>query len=412
MRRPPCRLIGSSLALALVGLVFVPVGWSRPGSRDGLQGALATLRGDAFTRAYNLDQLEALEELKHALAAHPEEPSLHRSLAAVTWLAILFQRGAVTTEHFSGGLTARVEIERPPPELDRQFRAAVDRAIRLAEARVARAPTDPDAHYELGAAVGLHMTYVATVEGAVLDAIRAARRAFDAHERVLVLDPSRKDAGLIVGAYRYAVGSLPAPLRLMAYLIGFGGGRERGLRMIEEAAAYPSDAQPEAEFVLVLLYNREARYGDALRVLARLERRYPRNRLLWLEEGLTASRAGDWTRAIRALDEGIGRLSRETRPLAPGERALWHWARGSVRLRLGQRGEAAADLRRAEQAANGAPWVRGRVQLELGKLADLAGDRSGALARYRQAERLCDAGRDERCRDDARRFAADPYRGD
>ena len=53
----------------------------------------------------------------------------------------------------------------------------------------------------------------------------------------LDLDPSRKDAGLIVGMYRYAVSSLSLPSRLMARLAGFGGGRDRGLRMVEEAAA-------------------------------------------------------------------------------------------------------------------------------------------------------------------------------
>jgi len=36
---------------------------------------------------------------------------------------------------------------------------------------------------------------------------------------------------LIVGAYRYVVASLPFPIRPMAYVVGFGGGRERGLRM-------------------------------------------------------------------------------------------------------------------------------------------------------------------------------------
>src|SRR5438477_150599 len=80
------------------------------------------------------------------------------------------------------------------------------------------------------------------------------------HARVLALDPLRKDAGLIVGMYRYAVSALPVPLRLLAHLVGFGGDRARGLRLIEDAAAYPSGAQPNALFTLVLLYNREARY--------------------------------------------------------------------------------------------------------------------------------------------------------
>ena len=64
----------------------------------------------------------------------------------------------------------------------------------------------------------------------MLAGFRAARRAYDEHERVLDLDPSRKDAGLIVGTYRYLVSTLSLPMRMMAYVAGFGGGRERGHR--------------------------------------------------------------------------------------------------------------------------------------------------------------------------------------
>ena len=78
----------------------------------------------------------------------------------------------------------------------------------------------------------------------------------------------------------------------MARLAGFGGGRERGLRMVEEAASYPSDVQTNARFTLIVIYNREKRFDDALRVIAELQRQYPRNRLLWLEAGSTALRAG------------------------------------------------------------------------------------------------------------------------
>lgn len=368
------------------------------------------IRRQAFTLAYNLNYPEAIDLLTGGLSEHPDDPSLQRSLAAVTWMTILFQRGAVTVEHFSGGLTARIRIEKPPPELDQRFRSAVERAITLSEARLRRAPADLNAHYDLGAAVGLRTLYVATVEGGTIAAIRAARRAFDEHERVLELDASRKDAGLIVGSYRYAVSLLSVPMRLMAYIVGFGGGRDKGLRMIEEASAYPSDAQPEAQFALVLLYNREKRYADALQIIAALQQRYPGNRLLMLEEGSTALRAGDAARAARALDRGIEALVGESRPLAPGEPTLWHYKRGAARLRLGQTARAAEDLRAAGQDQTSPPWVRGRVQVELGKLADLSADRTAAVARYKEAQRLCDAGRDQVCADEARSLSKSGYK--
>ena len=168
------------------------------------------------------------------------------------------------------------------------------------------------------------------LEGRVLGSLGAARRAYHEHERVLKLDPGRKDAGLIVGMYRYAVAALPAPMRLMARLAGFGGDRERGLRLVEEAARYPSDVQSNALFTLILLYNREARYDDALRVIGELQRRYPRNRLLWLEAGNTALRAGrPPRRRRRSRKDSRGWRATNGRGRA-GEEARWRYAYGAA----------------------------------------------------------------------------------
>src|SRR5712692_8833497 len=153
-------------------------------------------------------------------------------------------------------------------------------------------------------------------------------------ERVLELDPRRKDAGLIVGTYRYAVSALPAPLRIAAHLVGFGADRLRALRMVEEAANYPGDSQPNALFVLVLMYNREARYDDALRVIRRLQETFPRNRLLWLEAGSTALRAGRPIDALAMLEEGLSRYSSDARPRAFGEEARWKYVHGAVLVAL------------------------------------------------------------------------------
>ena len=132
-----------------------------------------------------------------------------------------------------------------------------------------------------------------------------AREAYDAHEHVMKINPARQDAGLIVGTYRYLVAALALPFRMVAYVAGFGGGKERGLQLIEGAASYRGDNQADAQVALVLLYNRERRYDDALKVLADLRGTYPRNRLFWLEAGATSLRAGRAADADRFLTDGI-----------------------------------------------------------------------------------------------------------
>ena len=103
---------------------------------------------------------------------------------------------------------------------------------------------------------------------------------------------SRKDAGLIVGTYRYIVSTLSLPMRMMAYVAGFGGGRDHGIGMIEEAAAASGRSADRRHVRPRLVYNRERRYDDALKVLQELRRLHPRNRLVVLEAGSTALRAG------------------------------------------------------------------------------------------------------------------------
>src|SRR4029078_5467445 len=199
--------------------------------------------------------------LRRRVAGPPDDPAPHRPLASVLWLNLLFRRGAVTVDHYLGSFSgSTVDLAKPPPDIDREFRFHVERSIALAERRVASNPGSAQAHYDLGAAVGLQASYVATVEGRMLAGFRAARRCYDEHEKVLALDPSRKDAGLIVGTYRYLVSTLSLPMRMMAYVAGFGGGRDVGIRMIEGAAVSPSDSRVDALFALVLMYNRERRY--------------------------------------------------------------------------------------------------------------------------------------------------------
>jgi tetratricopeptide (TPR) repeat protein len=307
---------------------------------------------------------------------------------------ISFTRGAVTVDDYLGSISRQnVAMREPPPELAARFTRHATRALALAEAQAVERPRDPSALYELGAIVALQASYVATVEGRILGAFRAARRAYDLHEQVLELDPSRRDAGLVVGTYRYVVSAMSLPVRMMAYVAGFGGGKERGLQMIEDAAASRTEASADAQFALVLLYNREGRHADALRVLADLQRAFPRNRILWLEAGATALRGGRAAEAEPLLAAGLKMLDGDRRMRMFGEEALWRQKHGAALLALGRMAEAEKDLRRT-LALEARPWVTGRAHAELGKLADARNDRATARAHFQQAVRLAEEGND------------------
>jgi tetratricopeptide (TPR) repeat protein len=372
----------------------------------------ARLRARALEHGFNLDHAEALATFNQAVAANPSDPASHRLAAATLWIHALFQQGAITADDYLGRVRAKVDRKPVSPGLAAAFRAHLDRALTLAEQRVRVNPRDAEAHFQVGAAHGFLASYTATIEGRVMGGFGAARRAYREHSRVLQLDPTRKDAGLVVGMYRYAVSMLPWHWRLLADLAGFDGGRETGVRLVEEAAAHASDVQPNALFTLIVIYNREGRYDDALRVIGQLQQRYPRNRLLWLEAGTTALRAGRFTSACEALEQGLAKLAADPRPRAFGEDARWRYAYGAALAALGRIEPAQRELRMV-LTTDAPAWLRGRAHNELGKISDVAGNRAAALAAFREADRLCRADRDAPCVDEAsKRFTTVQVRHD
>jgi tetratricopeptide (TPR) repeat protein len=388
-------IVRVALAFATVALACRPAMANRESE---------ALRARAANAIYTLDYDVALVTFRQAVAADPGDGAALRGVAMALWLSIMYRRGSMTVDDFLGRVNrTNAPPPAPPPETAAAFRDAIDRALALTRRRVEANPKDADAHYQIGSAVGLRATYVATVEGRALAAFRAAREAYEEHEKVLDLDPRRKDAGLTVGAYRYVVSALALPVRWVAYIAGFGGDKDRGLHMVEEAAAYPGDNQTDARFALILLYNRERRYDDALKQLEVLRRQFPRNRLVWIESGATSLRAGRAADAERFLSDGLARFASDDRPRLYGETALWLYKRGAARAALGRTVDAEQDLRKAV-SSEGRPWVHGRAHLELGKLLLKAGNRAGAGREFQTAATLCDSDNDGANADEARRL--------
>jgi len=368
----------------------------------------AALRARAYDFVYNLDYDEAIAAFREAVAADPDDAAGWRGLAATAWIQTLFGRGSILVDDYLG-VMSRAEVAKPPPppDLSRAFRESIGRALAIAEPRRRLRPGDAAACYDVGAALALSVSWTATVDGKVLAAVQTARRAFSEHERALELDPSRHDAALVAGAYRYTVSQLSAPLRWLSWLGGFPGGKRRGIQLIEQAAANPSDVQADAQFALVVVYNREGRPRDALEMIDRLRARFPRNRLLWLEYGASAIRAGLGVDAERELSQGLVRFAGDTRPRAPGEEARWHLALGAARLLLGRADAAMADLR-AALALGPRDWILGRIHIELGKAADVGGDRASANTAYQAAIFYCERDGDSAGATEARRLLARP----
>ena len=125
------------------------------------------LRARAADQIYNLDRDLAIATYRQAIAADPQDAAAYRGLASGLWLSITFRRGSMTVDDYIGKVTRPASQAPPPPaETTAAFRDALDHALTLARARIARNPQDADAHYQLGAAVGL------VDDGACSEAVR------------------------------------------------------------------------------------------------------------------------------------------------------------------------------------------------------------------------------------------------
>ena len=208
------------------------------------------------------------------------------------------------------------------------------------------------------------------------------------------MSPQDPDPRLILGTYRYVVSGLNLPARWVAYMAGLDGDRARGLQLIEQAAASTSPVRTEARFALILLYNREKRWDDALAVLAQLRAAYPRNRLLWLETGSTALRAGRHADALRWLTDGLEMTARDSRRRMFGEEALWRLKRAQTLRALGRVVDARQDALAGLAATDARDWVRGRTHLELAELELAQGNRDQARWQAAKAVPLLERGAD------------------
>src|SRR5438046_3822399 len=141
----PTALIAASAAIAIV--LPAPVFANRESD---------ALRARGADQIYNLDRDLAVESYRQAVAADPQDAAAYRGLASGLWLSITFRRGNMTVDDYLGKITRPTGQPPPPPaEVAAAFREALDRALALSRTRVAEAPREADAHYQLGAAVGL-----------------------------------------------------------------------------------------------------------------------------------------------------------------------------------------------------------------------------------------------------------------
>jgi tetratricopeptide (TPR) repeat protein len=240
--------------------------------------------------------------------------------------------------------------------------------------------------YAEGIAYGLRSDYHWVVEKSWYDSLRDATAARKAHNRVAELEPDNVDARLVQGLHDYIVGSLPWTYRMLGFLAGFHGDREKGIRTVEDVARNGKLDKVDAEIFLCALYRRENHPNLAVPLVQDLIRRFPRNYLLRLELSVMYSMAGDKRHGLDAVAEAA-RLKREH---APGfDQMPWekiYYQEGSIQFWYRDEDQALENLKKVAAGIENVDLNTGAYTfLRIGQIYDMTHHRTEAVQYYRKA---------------------------
>jgi len=164
--------------------------------------------------------------------------------------------------------------------------ARIDSLLDAAIAKARSQPEGAEADFWLGTALG-YRARERDLHGHAWGASRDAKAMRNAYRRVLAVDSSCVDCFLGLGLYDYGLARASTFARIVAKLIGLGGGNAaEGLRLLHEVAAAGDLARVEAAWVLASALVREAGRdheralalrAEAQAIVAGLAQRYPAN---------------------------------------------------------------------------------------------------------------------------------------
>jgi tetratricopeptide (TPR) repeat protein len=334
---------------------------------------------------YNLDFNTAQAGYETLTREYPDNPDYWNALASSIWLKISFDQQKLSLESFSGRSTfgTRESKDSLDPADEKRLRETAATAIAKADAILKKNPNDIRALYAKGVSNATLATFEAMVKRSIWNANSYAKTARSLHQRVLKIDPNFDDARLSIGTYDYVIGVIPAVLRTALTLFGVStAGKESGIQQLQIAAVKGKNTSTDAQIVLSVVYSRERRYDDALRMMTQLHGRYPRNFLFELAEANAYGKKGQWEDALRTYEGILGKIQSRTdgyEQIRP-ERVVY--LLGTSSMELHQFDKAADHFGRVAASNNAPPDERARAYLWVGKILDSKKDRAKALQQY------------------------------
>jgi tetratricopeptide (TPR) repeat protein len=371
--------------------------------------ATEPLYADGANHLYNLDFREAEAAFLSLTKSHPDNPDYWNSLATTYWLKILYNQQKFNMETFSHKDRFGTDDSRDSgfDAEEKQFRAAIDKAMAVADAVLKKDPRNINAHYAKGVSYASLGSFEATIRRAWVTAARRAKAAREEHLQVLALDPNFHDARAAVGVYNYAVGSLSFAAKALVFMVGLGSGdKAGGIKDIELAASKGTRALVDSKMLLVVVYGREWQFEKARKLLDELHAKYPRNFMFDMTKAGLFAKEKKWDQAAQTYAQMIEkqRAKKDGYERMRVEKLYYELANAQFQ---GQKfGEAAATFELVAKAPNATANERANAHLWMGRMLDTSNKRNEAVTHYKAVLTLDS---DPSLKNDARSLMKKPF---
>jgi hypothetical protein len=235
----------------------------------------------AYAHLYNFDFKGAQEILDRQRLVDPQAPVLVATKAAAYLFSELDRLRILELDFFTDDdkVVDRRKLI-PDPDIRRKFLQAVEESDKLANARLAVKPDDPDALLALCMTTGLVTDYAALIEKRRLASFSLAKKSHIWAKKLLDLKPPVTDAYMTFGTAEYIVGSLPFFVRWFVHMDSVEGSKTKGIDELQLVAKDGKYYGPFARMLLSVIALREKRPADAEALLSGLASEFPQNPLI------------------------------------------------------------------------------------------------------------------------------------
>jgi len=333
---------------------------------------------------YNLDFNTAQHGYETLTHDYPDNPDYWNALAASIWLRIMYDQQKLNVESFSGdSLGTKDSRDAVNPKEEKRLRDTIATALAKCDAMLKKNPKDVQALYAKGIANATLASFEASAKRSYLSAGGKAKTARDLHQQVLEIDPTFDDARMSIGTFNYVVGVIPGFVRFLLLPLGIrSAGKELGIQQLETAAAKGKNTSTDARMMLIVVYNREKRYDDALKIVSELHMRYPRNFIFEMAEGSTYRKMKRWDDAVRTYEQILAKVEgrKDGYERLAAHKVYYLLGTSNVdRLQLDAAIDAFGHVVKSKDApAND----KANAHLWMGKIYDSGGQRTQALQEY------------------------------